>query len=179
MPGTSAGFAERPANTSPVDPGESFERDFARVGSWIAEYCATRCVTASCRTSSPATSRRRCPAALRRSPSVRPHHGRLRTDDSAGITHWNHPRFFAYFATSAAPIAIAAEALAATLDVKAMLWRTSPSATELESVVMRWLARLLSVPRTGPGDLRYGVHRRIHRAGGGRSRSIWVFARGA
>ena len=61
-------------------------------------------------------------------------------------THWNHPRFFAYFATSAAPIAVAAEALAATLDVKAMLWRTSPAATELEEVTMRWLAQLLGVP---------------------------------
>ncbi len=62
-----------------------------------------------------------------------------------GITHWNHPRFFAYFATSAAPVAIAAEAIVATLDVKAMLWRTSPAATELEAVVMRWLARLLGI----------------------------------
>ncbi|HVN68348.1 MAG TPA: pyridoxal-dependent decarboxylase [Candidatus Binatia bacterium] len=61
-------------------------------------------------------------------------------------THWNHPRFFAYFATSAAPVSIAAEALAATLDVKAMLWRTSPAATELEEVTMRWLGHLLELP---------------------------------
>jgi aromatic-L-amino-acid/L-tryptophan decarboxylase len=66
-------------------------------------------------------------------------------------THWNHPRFFAYFATSAAPAAIAAEALAATLDVKAMLWRTSPAATELEEVTMRWLSRLLGLPRDWTG----------------------------
>ena len=63
-----------------------------------------------------------------------------------GITHWNHPRFFAYFATSAAPVAIAAETLAAALDVKAMLWRTSPAATELEEVVTRWLSRLVGLP---------------------------------
>ena len=63
-----------------------------------------------------------------------------------GTTHWNHPRFFAYFATSSAPAAIVAEALAATLDVKAMLWRTSPAATELEEVMMRWLGRLLDLP---------------------------------
>ncbi|HZZ64450.1 MAG TPA: pyridoxal-dependent decarboxylase [Candidatus Baltobacteraceae bacterium] len=62
-----------------------------------------------------------------------------------GITHWNSPRFFAYFATSAAPVAVAAEALAAALDVKAMLWRTSPAATELEEVVMEWLGKLLGV----------------------------------
>lgn len=68
-----------------------------------------------------------------------------------GITHWNHPRFFAYFATSAAPVAVLAEALAATLDVKVMLWRTSPAATELESVVMRWLGTLLGVPEGWTG----------------------------
>jgi aromatic-L-amino-acid/L-tryptophan decarboxylase len=66
-------------------------------------------------------------------------------------THWNHPRFFAYFATSAAPVAVAAEALAATLDVKAMLWRTSPAATELEEVTMRWLGQLLGLPREWTG----------------------------
>jgi aromatic-L-amino-acid/L-tryptophan decarboxylase len=66
-------------------------------------------------------------------------------------THWNHPRFFAYFATSAAPIAVAAEALAATLDVKAMLWRTSPAATELEEVTLRWLASLLGLPAQWTG----------------------------
>ncbi len=68
-----------------------------------------------------------------------------------GITHWNSPRFFAYFATSAAPVAVAAEALAAALDVKAMLWRTSPSATELEEVVMRWLGKLMGLPEDFTG----------------------------
>ncbi len=62
-----------------------------------------------------------------------------------GITHWNHPRFFAYFAISAVPIAVIAEALAATLDVNAMLWRTSPAATELEEVVLVWLRELLGL----------------------------------
>ena len=70
-----------------------------------------------------------------------------------GITHWNHPRFFAYFATSGAPVAIAAEALAAALDVKAMLWRTSPSATELEEVVLRWLGRLMGLADVFTGIL--------------------------
>ncbi|MGP6158455.1 MAG: pyridoxal phosphate-dependent decarboxylase family protein [Vulcanimicrobiaceae bacterium] len=65
-----------------------------------------------------------------------------------GITHWNHPRFFAYFAISAAPVAVVAEMLAATLDVNAMLWRTSPAATELEDVVLAWLRRLLGLPET-------------------------------
>ena len=68
-----------------------------------------------------------------------------------GITHWNSPRFFAYFATSASPVGVAAEALAAALDVKAMLWRTSPAATELEDVVMHWLRDLMGLPQTFTG----------------------------
>jgi len=68
-----------------------------------------------------------------------------------GTTHWNHPRFFAYFSTSGAPVAVIAEALCATLDVKAMLWRTSPAATELEEVTMRWLGRLLGLPESWTG----------------------------
>ena len=63
-----------------------------------------------------------------------------------GITHWNHPRFFAYFSISSARIAVLAEALAATLDVNAMLWRTSPAATELEDVTLDWLRRMLGLP---------------------------------
>ena len=62
-----------------------------------------------------------------------------------GITHWNHPRFFAYFSISATPIAVVAEALVAALDVNAMLWRTSPAATELEEVVLVWLRELLGL----------------------------------
>jgi aromatic-L-amino-acid decarboxylase len=61
------------------------------------------------------------------------------------ITHWNHPRFFAYFAISATPITVIAEALVAALDVNAMLWRTSPAATELEELVLDWLRELLGL----------------------------------
>jgi aromatic-L-amino-acid decarboxylase len=63
-----------------------------------------------------------------------------------GITHWNHPRFFAYFAISAGPVTVLAEALAAALDVNAMLWRTSPAATELEDVTLGWLREMLGLP---------------------------------
>jgi len=65
-----------------------------------------------------------------------------------GITHWNHPAFFGYFATSSSVPGILAEMLIAALDVKAMLWRTSPAATELEEVVMDWLRQMLGL---GPG----------------------------
>ncbi len=68
-----------------------------------------------------------------------------------GITHWNHPRFFAYFAISAAPITVMAEALAAALDANAMAWRTSPAATELEDVTLGWLREMLGLPDTFHG----------------------------
>jgi aromatic-L-amino-acid/L-tryptophan decarboxylase len=63
-----------------------------------------------------------------------------------GMTHWNHPRFLAYFAISGSEPGILAELLAAALNVNAMLWRTSPAATELEEVALDWLRQLLGLP---------------------------------
>jgi aromatic-L-amino-acid decarboxylase len=62
------------------------------------------------------------------------------------LTHWQHPRFFAYFATTASEPGILAELLAATLNQVAFLWRTSPAATELEQVTLDWTAQLLGLP---------------------------------
>ena len=59
-----------------------------------------------------------------------------------GITHWNHPGFLAYFANSASAPGILAEMLATALNVNGMLWRTSPSATELEEVVLDWFRQM-------------------------------------
>ncbi|HXW08639.1 MAG TPA: pyridoxal-dependent decarboxylase [Vicinamibacterales bacterium] len=63
-----------------------------------------------------------------------------------GITHWNHPGFFAYFAISGSGPGVLAEFLSSALNVQAMLWRTSPAATELEEVTLGWLRRLLGLP---------------------------------
>jgi aromatic-L-amino-acid/L-tryptophan decarboxylase len=63
-----------------------------------------------------------------------------------GITHWNHPRFFAYFATSGSEPGVLAEFLTAALNVNAMLWSTSPAATELEEVAVDWVRELLGLP---------------------------------
>jgi aromatic-L-amino-acid decarboxylase len=62
------------------------------------------------------------------------------------LTHWNHPGFFAYFAISASEPGILAEFLSAALNQQAMLWRTSPAATELEEVALGWLRRLIGLP---------------------------------
>jgi aromatic-L-amino-acid decarboxylase len=67
------------------------------------------------------------------------------------LTHWNHPGFFAYFATSGSAPGVLAEFLAAALNQQAMLWRTSPAATELEEVALAWLRRLMGLPDTFEG----------------------------
>ena len=63
-----------------------------------------------------------------------------------GITHWNHPGFFAYFAITSSAPGILAEFLSAALNQQAMLWRTSPAATELEEVSLGWLRQLVGLP---------------------------------
>jgi aromatic-L-amino-acid decarboxylase len=68
-----------------------------------------------------------------------------------GITHWNHPGFFAYFAITGSAPGVLAEYLSAALNVQAMLWRTSPAATELEEVTLTWLRKLLGLPSTFEG----------------------------
>src|SRR5438552_3892673 len=61
------------------------------------------------------------------------------------LTHWNHPSFFAYFATSASAAGIFGELFSAAFDVKAMLWRTSPAAIELEQVALDWLRQMMGL----------------------------------
>ena len=68
-----------------------------------------------------------------------------------GITHWNHPGFFAYFAISGSAPGVLAEFLSAALNVQAMLWRTSPAATELEEVALAWLRQLIGLPESFEG----------------------------
>src|SRR5512140_3517829 len=63
-----------------------------------------------------------------------------------GITHWNHPAFFAYFSITGSQAGILAELLTAALNANGMLWKTSPSLTELETVVLRWLRDALGLP---------------------------------
>jgi len=64
-----------------------------------------------------------------------------------GLTHWNHPRFFAWFANTGSEPGVLAELLIAALNVNAFTWLSSPAATELEVTVMDWLAQLLGLPR--------------------------------
>ncbi len=63
-----------------------------------------------------------------------------------GVTHWNHPRFFAYFAISSSGPGILAEMLAAAMNVQHMVWKTGPAATELEQVTLGWLRQWMGLP---------------------------------
>ena len=63
-----------------------------------------------------------------------------------GITHWQHPSFFAYFPANSSPPSVLAEMLTATIAPQCMLWQTSPAATEMETRVLDWLRQMIGLP---------------------------------
>lgn len=68
-----------------------------------------------------------------------------------GITHWQHPRFFAYFTSNAAAPSVLAEFLVSAIAPQCMLWQTSPAATEMETRMMDWLRQALDLPEPYQG----------------------------
>jgi aromatic-L-amino-acid decarboxylase len=68
-----------------------------------------------------------------------------------GITHWQHPRFFAYFPANAAPPSMLAEMLVSTIAAQCMLWQTSPAATEMETVMLDGLRQAIGLPNNFSG----------------------------
>ena len=68
-----------------------------------------------------------------------------------GITHWQHPRFFAYFPANAAPPSMIAEMLVSTIAPQCMLWQTSPAATEMETRMLDWLRQSIGLPERFAG----------------------------
>jgi aromatic-L-amino-acid decarboxylase len=70
-----------------------------------------------------------------------------------GITHWNHPGFFAYFANSGSYPGILGELLTAALNANGMLWVTSPAVTELEQVTLSWLRQLMGLGEGWFGEI--------------------------
>ncbi|KMW56616.1 Aromatic-L-amino-acid decarboxylase [Candidatus Rhodobacter oscarellae] len=69
------------------------------------------------------------------------------------MTHWQHPRFFAYFPSNAAPASQWAEQLANTISAMCMLWQTSPAATEIEQVMVAWMRQALGLPENFTGTI--------------------------
>jgi aromatic-L-amino-acid decarboxylase len=124
-----------------------FRAEAHRLADWIADYLEKP-------ERFPVLARVR-PGAIRNAlPASAPEHGESFDTIFAdfervivpGLTHWNHPGFFAYFAITASAPGILAEFLSAALNQQAMLWRTSPAATELEEVSLAWLRQLLGLP---------------------------------
>jgi len=64
-----------------------------------------------------------------------------------GMTHWQHPNFFAYFPANAAPVSVIAEYLVSAMAAQCMLWQTSPAATEVETKVLDWLRQAIGLPQ--------------------------------
>ena len=124
-----------------------FRRDSAAALDWVADYLERVGEYPVLARVEPGAVR----AALPASPpeTGEPFEDLLRDLDAILIpatTHWNHPRFFAYFSTSGSEPAILAEFIAAALNINTMVWHTGPAATELESLVLDWMAQLLGLP---------------------------------
>jgi aromatic-L-amino-acid decarboxylase len=134
-----------------MDPAEFRKHGYALVD-WVADYLANSDRYPVLSRVSPGDVRNALPACA-------PEHGepfeRILEDFERiivpGLTHWNHPGFLAYFAITASAPGVLAEFLSAALNQQAMLWRTSPAATELEEVALGWLRRLLGLPDTFEG----------------------------
>src|SRR5205823_11064144 len=68
-----------------------------------------------------------------------------------GVAHWAHPQFMSYFGCTTTSPGILAEMITSALNVNAMTWRTSPAATELETLVLEWLRQWLALPNEFAG----------------------------
>ena len=126
---------------------ESFRRHGRRVLDWIAEYLEHSDRYPVLSRVAPGAVRAQLPA----SPPEQGESFEAILDDferviPPGLTHWNHPGFFAYFAISGSAPGVLGEFLSAALNVQAMLWRTSPAATELEALTLDWLRQLVGLP---------------------------------
>ena len=138
--------------THPHMSNDEFRRRAHEVVDWIADYMRdveTHPVLSQCE---PGDIRR----ALPDSPPEKPEPFETIMADFErlivpGITHWQHPSFFAYFPANGSPASLLAEMLTAALGVNGMMWITSPAATELETHVLDWLRQALNLPEGWQG----------------------------
>ncbi len=138
--------AQQPTATGDMDP-EAFRMYGHQVVDWIADYLGHVGEYPVLSQSVPGDIRR----ALPEKPPVEPESMEAILTDferiiMPGITHWNSPGFMAYFGITGSGPGILGEMLSGALNVNAMLWRTSPAATELEQVTLDWLRQMLGLP---------------------------------
>ena len=133
---------------------KEFRDQLQRVGAWMADYYDRR-------RELPVRSPVEPDELLNRLPADPPERGeefeRIWRDFESlivpGMTHWQHPRFFAYFPANTSPPSILAETAAAALGAQCMSWETSPAATELEIRVLEWLRTALGLPASFTGSI--------------------------
>jgi aromatic-L-amino-acid decarboxylase len=133
-------------------PSENFRCQLHQVADWIADYRAS----IGDRNVAPKTEAGAIISALPSHPPEQPEPFAKIWDDFEriilpGIVHWGHPQFMGYFGSTTTAPGILAEMIAAALNVNAMTWRTSPAATELETVVLGWLREWLGLPEIFQG----------------------------
>lgn len=137
--------SERP---DPVDP-EVFRANAHRLVDWMADHLASVGDRPVWSQAEPGQVR----AGLSETPPTKPDRledvlADLQQVIVPGVTQWQHPGWFAYFPSNTAPPAVLAEMAIATLAPQGMLWKTSPAATEVETLVLDWCVDLFGLPRT-------------------------------
>ena len=133
-------------------PADVFRKHLHEVADWIADYREN----ISTRRISPSAKAGAILKALPTSPPEDPEplDGIFADFEKLllpGVVHWAHPQFMGYFGSTTTGPGILAEMIAAALNVNAMTWRTSPVATELETVVLDWLRQWLKLPNEFSG----------------------------
>jgi aromatic-L-amino-acid decarboxylase len=128
-------------------PEEEFRTAFHEVANWAATYRAQIEDLDICPTAQPGEVAAALPANIPEDPVS---FGELLDDFQQlivpNLVQWGHPAFLGYFGSTTTAPGILGEALAATLNVSAMTWRTSPAATELEATVLEWIRSMLQLP---------------------------------
>lgn len=162
--------SQRPDSPHPLDLS-AFRRNGHALVDWVADYLTSLGNRPVCEPVEPGDVRSKLPAAAPE--NTEPFEDVLADLDQVivpGLTHWQHPGWFAYFQAMSSPAAVLGELAAAGIAVQGMLWSTSPALTELESHVLDWLVDLLAVPQqwkttnAGGGTLTSGASQSVHTA---------------
>jgi aromatic-L-amino-acid decarboxylase len=128
-------------------PADVFRQHLHEVADWIADYreqIATRPIAPNTK---PGAVLAQLDAAPPESPvSLEEIFADIERVIVPGVAHWAHPQFMSYFGCTTTSPGILAEMITAALNVNAMTWRTSPAATELETLVLDWLRQWLGLP---------------------------------